>query len=75
MTLFTKGLLSNPRQRRQKLVDQFMMKICVFPFCKMDSLKIVFGLNHCKCTGRTSNKSGFVSPYVVPMRNDDKSKA
>ena len=70
----TKGLLSNPPQRHQKLVDQMMMKICVCPFCKMDSLKIVFGLNNCKCTDCTSNKSGFLSPDIVPTRIDDKSK-
>ena len=40
----------------------------------MDSLKIVFGLNHCKCTGRTSNKSGFLSPDIIPMRIDDNQK-
>ena len=40
----------------------------------MDSLKIVFGVNHYKCTGRTSNKSGFLSPDIVPMKIDDKSK-
>ena len=70
----TKGLLSNPQQQRQKLIDQIMMKICVCPFCKMDSLKIVFGLNHYKCTGRISNKSGFLSPDIIPTRIDDKSK-
>ena len=40
----------------------------------MDSLKIVFGLNHCKCIGCTSNKSGFLSPDIVPIMIDDKSK-
>ena len=40
----------------------------------MDLLKIEFGLNHCKCIGHTSNKSGFLSPDIVPMRIDDKSK-
>ena len=52
----------------------FLMKICVYPFCKLDSLKIVFSLNHCKCTGRTSNKSEFLSPDIVLMRIDDESK-
>ena len=37
----------------------------------MDSLKIVFGLNHCKCIGRTSNKSGFLSPDIVPTIDDE----
>ena len=50
------------------------MKICVCPFCKKDSLKIVVGLNHYKCTGRTSDKSGFLSLEIVPTRIDDKSK-
>ena len=41
----------------------------------MDSLKIVFGLNHYKCTGRTSKKKGgFLSPDIDPTRIDDKSK-
>ena len=40
----------------------------------MDSLKIVFGLNHSKCIGRTNNKSGFLSPDIVRTRIDDKSK-
>ena len=40
----------------------------------MDSLKIEFGLSHCKCTGRTSNKSGFLSLDIVPIRIDDESK-
>ena len=40
----------------------------------MDSLKIVFGLNYCKSTGRTGNKSGFLSPDIVPTGIDDKSK-
>ena len=35
----------------------------------MDSLKFEFGLNHCKCTGDTSNKSGFLSqdPSLGPV--------
>ena len=32
------------------------MKICVCPFCKLNLLKILIGLNLCKCTDRTSNK-------------------
>ena len=53
---------------------QILIKICVCPFCKLDSLKFVFGLNHCKCTDRTSNKSGFLSPDIVHTMIDDKSK-
>ena len=42
--------LFNPWQRRQKkLFDFFFIKICVCLFCKMDSLKIEFGINHYKC--------------------------
>ena len=40
----------------------------------MDSLKIVFGLNYYKGIGCTSNKSGFLSPDIVPTGIDDKSK-
>ena len=51
-------------------------KMCLSLFvCKLDSLKFEFGPNHCKCTDRTSNKSGFsLSLDIVPTRNDDKSK-
>ena len=48
--------------------------MCFFFFRKMDSLKIVFGLNHYKYIGRTSNKSGFLSLDVFTTRIDDKSK-
>ena len=61
-----------------------LMKIYVCPFCKLDSLKVLIGLdslkvliglNHCKCTDRTSNKSGFsLSPDIVLTRNDDESQ-
>ena len=71
----TKGLLSNPQQRRQKLVKTFLMIIYVCPFCKLDSLKILIGLNHFKCTDRTSNKSGFsLSLDIVPTKIDDESQ-
>ena len=41
-------------------------------FCKLNSLKIMIGLNHCKCIDRTTNKSGFsLSPYIVPTRIED----
>ena len=40
----------------------------------MDSVKIEFGLNHCKCIGHTSNQSGFFSSDIVPTRTDDKSE-
>ena len=58
----------------KNLFDLFLCRICVYPFCKMDSLKIVLGLNHYKCTGRTSNNSGFLSSDIVPTRICDKSK-
>ena len=47
-----------------------MENICLSLFvCKLDSLKFEFGHNHYKCTGRTSNKSGFsLSPDIVPIR-------
>ena len=51
------------------------MKICVCPFCKLDSLKFFIGLNHGKCIDRTSNKNGFsLSPDIVPSRIDDESQ-
>ena len=51
-----------------------LMKICVCPFCKLDSLKILIGLNQCKCTDRTSNKIGFsLSLDIISTRIDDES--
>ena len=51
-----------------------LMKICVCPFYKLDSLKILIGLNQCNCTDRTSNKSGLsLNPDIVPTRIDDES--
>ena len=41
-------------------------------FCKLNSLKILIVLNHCKCTDRTTNKSGFsLSLDIVPTRIED----
>ena len=41
----------------------------------MDSLKVLIGLNHCKCIDRTSNKSRFsLSPDIISMRIDDESQ-
>ena len=58
----------------KNLFDRFVMKICVCPFCKMNLLKNLIGLKHCKCTDHTSNKSGFsLSPDIVPTRIDDES--
>ena len=74
MTLPPKDYYLIPGNGAKNLLTYFD-EICVCPFCKLDLLKIVFGLNHYKCTGRTSNKSGFffLSPEIVPMRIDDKS--
>ena len=66
----TKGLLSSPQQRRLKLVETiFHMyeKMELFIIFKMTNLKFVCGLDHCKCTGHTSNKSGYLkSRYRSP---------
>ena len=51
-----------------------MMKIRVCLFCKLDLLKILIGLNHCKCIDRTSNKNGFsLSLDIVRTRIKDES--
>ena len=73
MTLPLKSYYLIPDKDAKNLL-QILIKICVYPFCKLDTLKIVFGLNHYKCTSRTSNKSGFLSPDIVSTRIDDKSK-
>ena len=55
----------------KKLVDRNVIKIkCLSLFvCKLISLKFEFGLNHCKCTDHTSNKSEFsLSPDIVLIR-------
>ena len=60
---------SVPGNNAQNLVDQNVIKIkCLSLFaCKLILLKFEFGLNHCKCTDRTSNKSGFsLSLDIVP---------
>ena len=49
-------------------------KIELFFVFKMTHLKFVCGLDHCKCTGLTSNKSGYLSPDIVPTKKEDKSK-
>ena len=46
--------------------------MCLALFEKM-TIKIDFGLNHCKCTGHTSNKMN-LSLDIIPTRIDDKSK-
>ena len=59
----------------KNLLYRFDENMCLFfSFFKLDSLKNFIGLNHCKCTDCTSNKSGFsLSPNIVPMRMDDES--
>ena len=60
---------SIPSNGPQKLVGRNVIKIkCLSPFvCKLVLLKFEFGLNHCKCTDRISNKSGFsLSLDIVP---------
>ena len=44
------------------LADQ-KYKICCLPWMRRFQLKMCFGLDHYKCTGHTSNKSGFTSRY------------
>ena len=73
MTLPPKNYYLIPGNGTKNLLT-LLIKICVYPFCKLDSIKIVVGLNHCKYIGRTSNKSLFLSPDIVPMRIDDKLK-
>ena len=61
---------SVPSNGAQKLVDRNGIKIkCLSLFvCKPVSLKFEFDFNHCKCTDRISNKSGFsLSLDIVPM--------
>ena len=67
---------SVPGNNAQKLVDRNVIKIkCLSLFvCKLVSLKFEFGLNHYKCTDRTSNKSGFsLSPDIAPTWIEDES--
>ena len=73
MTLPPKNYYLIPGNDAKNLLI-ILIKIRVCPFCKLDSLKIVFGLNHCKYIGCTSNNSGFLSPDIVPTRIDDKLK-
>ena len=58
----TKGVLSNPRKQCHKLVETiFHMYEKMELLSLVNSFKIcVCGLNHCKCTGRISNKSGYL---------------
>ena len=47
--------------------------MCLVFFVLKGPIKIDFDLNHCKCTGHTSNKMD-LSPDIIPTRIDDKSK-
>ena len=57
-----------PDNGAKNLLSNYDENTCL-SFCKLDSLKNFIGLNHCKCTDRTSNKSGFsLSPDIVSTR-------
>ena len=71
--------LFTPWQQCQKLVKtifhMYEKMELFFVFFLNDLFKIcVCGLDQCKCTGRISNKSGYLSPDIVPIRKYDKSK-
>ena len=72
MKLLPKDYYLIPGNSAKNLLRPNLIKIYVCSFCKFDSLKILIGLNHCKCTYRTSNKSEFsLNPDIVPTRIDD----
>ena len=72
LKLLPKDYYLIPDNDAKNLLRPILMKICVCPFCKLDSLKKFIRLDHCKCTDRTSNKSGFLlSPDIVPTRIDE----
>ena len=55
----------------KNLSSNYYENMCL-SFCKLDSLKIMIDLNHCKCTDLTSNKSGFsLSLDIIPTRIED----
>ena len=73
MTILSKDYYLIHGNGAKTLLLDFFFK-CVCPFFKLDSLKILIGLNHSKCTDRTSTKSGFsLSSDIVPTRIDDES--
>ena len=60
-----------PGNSAKNLLSNCDENMCL-SFYKLDSLKILIGLNHCKCIDRTSNKSGFsLSLDIVPTRIED----
>ena len=53
---------SVPGDDTKNLLIPKIIKICLLCM-SMIYMNICFGLVHCKCMGRTSNKSGFKSRY------------